>query len=41
MADRPADGDAVAGVDVAAAALLTIWPCALDTPVSATDSFPT
>jgi hypothetical protein len=40
MAGRPADGDAVAGVDVGAA-LLSIWPCVLDTAASATDSFPT
>jgi acyl carrier protein len=38
MAGRPVDGDAVAGVDVAAA-LLSIWQSVLDTPVSATDSF--
>jgi acyl carrier protein len=38
MTDRPVDGDAVAGVDVAAA-LLSIWQSVLGTAASATDSF--
>jgi acyl carrier protein len=38
MTDRPVDGDAVAGVDVAAA-LLNIWQSVLGGAVSATDSF--
>lgn len=38
MTGRTADGDAVAGVDVAAA-VRCIWQSVLDTPVTVTDSF--
>lgn len=38
MTGRPADGDAVAGVDVAAA-VKCIWQSVLGTPATVTDSF--